>query len=91
MRKAASGASFVLGSAVVFAAGAAAQDISRLDIPRTANAPLIDGRVGPEEWAGAVRVPVDIENEPADNVPSDVRAEANPVSEVDMWKCLHGN
>ena len=76
MRKAAAGAAFVLGFAVVFAAGAAAQDISRLDIPRTANAPVIDGRVGPAEWAGAARVMVDIEFEPADNVPADVRAEA---------------
>lgn len=78
MRKAASGASFILGFAVLFAAGAAAQDISRLEVPRTANAPLIDGRVGPAEWAGAAHVPVDIEYEPAN-----VRTEANPVSEVD--------
>lgn len=91
MRKAASSATPVLALAAFAATGAVAQDNSRFDIPRTANAPVIDGRVGPAEWAGAARVPVDIEYEPADNLPADVRAEANTISEVDTWKCLHGN
>ena len=67
---------FIFALAILTAATANAQDASRLDIPRTATAPVIDGRVDADEWAGAARVEVNIEYEPADNVPADVRAEA---------------
>lgn len=62
--------------AIFSVSGTLAQDAPRLDIPRIANAPEIDGRVDPLEWAGAVRAPVNIEYQPADNAPADVRAEA---------------
>ncbi len=76
MRKATSGAALISAFAAILATDAAARDDSRLAIPRIANAPAIDGRVEPAEWAGAARVAVDIEYEPADNAPADVRAQA---------------
>ena len=67
----------VLVFAVAAVTGAAAaQGPSTFEIPRTSAAPVIDGRVDPAEWAGAARVEVDIEYQPADNRPADVRAEA---------------
>ncbi len=67
----------VLVFAVAAVTGAAAaQGPSTFEIPRTSAAPVIDGRVDPAEWAGAARVEVDIEYQPADNRTADVRAEA---------------
>ena len=67
----------VLVFAVAAVTGAAAaQGPSTFEIPRTSAAPVIDGRVDPAEWAGAACVEVDIEYQPADNRPADVRAEA---------------
>ncbi len=69
-------AALLFAVATATGADAAAQGPSTIEIPRTPAAPVIDGRVDPAEWAGAARVEVDIEYQPADNRPADVRAEA---------------
>lgn len=46
------------------------------EIPRINSVPQIDGEVTIEEWAQATRVLINIETDPAENVPTAIRAEA---------------
>lgn len=48
----------------------------KAEIPRISERPTIDGIVETLEWESAVRIPVNIEVEPRDNVAADVSADA---------------
>ena len=52
------------------------QTTINVEIPRISERPTIDGIVETSEWESAVRIPVNIEVEPRDNVAADVSADA---------------
>lgn len=55
---------------------ASAQAAADFDIPRVNDAPRIDGQIDAGEWSQAIRIPVNIETNPNDNVPAEVETEA---------------
>ncbi|MDX1491064.1 MAG: DUF5916 domain-containing protein [Pseudohongiellaceae bacterium] len=46
------------------------------EIPRTQSAPIIDGRVEAQEWAGAQAIELAFETSPSENVPAIVKTQA---------------
>ncbi|MDG2421977.1 MAG: DUF5916 domain-containing protein [Gammaproteobacteria bacterium] len=48
----------------------------KVEIPRISERPIIDGIIETSEWESAVRIPVNIEVDPRDNVTADVSADA---------------
>ncbi len=53
-----------------------AQSSAQYSIPRISERPQIDGEVGTAEWASAIRVDVNIETDPGNNIAAAVKTEA---------------
>ncbi|MBT6057472.1 MAG: hydrolase, partial [Gammaproteobacteria bacterium] len=67
---------FLLWGIVLTPSISLAQSTDQYKIPRISERPQIDGEVGIAEWASALRVDVNIETDPGNNVAAAVTTEA---------------